>query len=77
MQKNNRGRPPKLAEDRKYEDLRIPVTALQKSAVANAAGNAGLDMAAWARGVLLKAAAENQVSLSATPQRPSRKRKKS
>jgi hypothetical protein len=38
------------------KDLRIPVTAEQRETVHRAAQAAGLDMAAWARPILLEAA---------------------
>jgi len=54
--KRQRGRPRKPRIDRKDADLRIPVTAAQKEAVLRAAKAAGVDMAAWARPILLHAA---------------------
>jgi hypothetical protein len=54
--KKRRGRPPKTEEQRKDVDLRIPVTATQKELVAEAARLEGIDMAAWARPILLTAA---------------------
>lgn len=53
------GRPPKDAAERKVDPLRIPMTAAQKQAIREAAGDE--DMAAWARTVLL-AAAESKKS---------------
>jgi len=50
------GRPPKEKSTRKDVDLRIPVTSDQKEAIVEAARIAGLDMAAWARPILLAAA---------------------
>jgi hypothetical protein len=50
-------RPPKKPELRMDKDLRIPVTIDQHRTVSRAAEAAGKDMAAWAREVLLKAAA--------------------
>jgi hypothetical protein len=49
-------RPPKDPAMRMSEDLRIPVTAEQKRVIVEAATASQLDMAAWARGVLLSAA---------------------
>ncbi len=51
-------RPPKKPELRMDKDLRIPVTADQRTTINRAAEIAGKDMAAWAREVLLKAAAK-------------------
>jgi uncharacterized protein (DUF1778 family) len=50
------GRPPKEKGSRKDVDLRIPVTADQKELVAEAAKVMGMDMAAWARPILIDAA---------------------
>jgi uncharacterized protein (DUF1778 family) len=50
------GRPPKNKKDRKDVDLRISVTAEQKQLIVAAAGLDQLDMAEWARAILLKAA---------------------
>jgi hypothetical protein len=49
-------RPLKPKSERKDSDLRIPVTAQQKDVVLRAAKSANLDMAAWARAILLKEA---------------------
>jgi hypothetical protein len=49
-------RPPKDRRERKDVDLRIPVTVDQKELVAEAARREGIDMAAWARPILLEAA---------------------
>jgi uncharacterized protein (DUF1778 family) len=49
-------RPPKDTADRKNVDLRIPVTAEQKRLVSQAATLEGLDMAAWARQILVREA---------------------
>jgi uncharacterized protein (DUF1778 family) len=49
-------RPPKDVADRKDVDLRIPVTAEQKRLVSQAATLEGLDMAAWARQILVREA---------------------
>lgn len=56
MKTKQRGRPKKEAEERKGVDLRIPVTVEQKEQVAQAARLLGVDMAAWARPLLLQAA---------------------
>jgi hypothetical protein len=61
MKKKQMGRPPKKEADRKDVDLRIPVTAAQKARVMEAVALDGLDMAEWARAVLLKAA-ENRLA---------------
>jgi predicted glycosyltransferase len=53
---NGMARPPKNIADRKDVDLRIPVTAEQKEQVLSAARMEGLEMAAWARPILIKAA---------------------
>jgi hypothetical protein len=49
-------RPPKKAKDRKDVDLRIPVTREQKQRIVEAAELDQLDMAEWARSLLIKAA---------------------
>lgn len=49
-------RPPKPAKERKDSDLRIPVTSEQKDVVMAAARAEGLDMAAWARQLLVREA---------------------
>ena len=49
-------RPPKDKKDRKDVDLRIPVTADQKQLIVEAASLDQLDMAEWARALLLRAA---------------------
>jgi hypothetical protein len=50
------GRPRKEAVERKDVDLRIPVTLAQKNRIMEAVSLEGMDMASWARPVLLKAA---------------------
>ncbi len=49
-------RPPKDESERKDTDLRIPVTSAQKDSIAQAVRALGMDMAAWARPILLKEA---------------------
>ncbi len=49
-------RPFKDPQLRMDTDLRIPVTAEQKTTIQGGAAVAGLDMAAWARPILLEAA---------------------
>jgi hypothetical protein len=49
-------RPPKDPAERKSLDLRISVTQEQKSRITEAASLDGVDMAEWARALLLKAA---------------------
>jgi hypothetical protein len=49
-------RPFKKPEDRKNVDLRIPVTAEQKRLIMDAVALDDVDMAAWARTILLAAA---------------------
>jgi hypothetical protein len=49
-------RPPKAKADRKDVDLRVPVTAKQKELILRAARLDGMDMAAWARPILLREA---------------------
>ncbi len=49
-------RPLKKANERKDVDLRIPVTVQQKETVVAAARADGLETAAWARSILLRAA---------------------
>jgi hypothetical protein len=53
-------RPPKKPELRMDKNLVIPVTAEQRATVNQAAEAAGKDMAAWARELLLKAAAKQK-----------------
>jgi len=50
------GRPPKSPEDRKTDQLRVPLTPEQKESLREAAERSGSEMTAWARSVLLKAA---------------------
>jgi hypothetical protein len=50
------GRHKKPKSERKDADLRIPVTTGQKETVLQAAKLAGVDMATWARPILLQAA---------------------
>jgi hypothetical protein len=49
-------RPRKKVNQRKDDDLRIPMTASQKQLIKTAAEVLSLDMAAWARPLLLRAA---------------------
>ena len=49
-------RPKKADNERKTTDLRIPLTEAQKQMIVEVARKAGLDMAAWARPILLLAA---------------------
>lgn len=49
-------RPPKDEKERKSVDLRIPLTSNQKDMVAEATRILGVDMAAWARPILLREA---------------------
>ncbi|MDE2098101.1 MAG: hypothetical protein KGL39_12680 [Patescibacteria group bacterium] len=56
MKTKPRGRPPKRDAERKDVDLRIPVTAEQKALIAEAVRLESVDMASWARPVLLQAA---------------------
>jgi hypothetical protein len=58
MKTKRMGRPPKNKAERKSVDLRIPITEEQKAQIVQAAAAAGLDMAAWARPVLLAAASQ-------------------
>ena len=51
------GRPPKDESLRKTSRLTVPLTAAQRSLIDRAALAADADAAAWARGVLLRAAA--------------------
>jgi len=55
-------RPTKRKSDRKDADLRIPVTARQKDLIMRAARLEGVDMAAWARPLLLREAQARTVS---------------
>ena len=54
-------RPPKKPELRMGTDLRIPVTGRQKETIQQAAKLAQMDMATWARPVLL-AEAKRQIA---------------
>lgn len=56
MKTKRMGRPPKQRAERKDVDLRIPVTADQKEMIGEAAKVDGMDMAAWARPILIDAA---------------------
>jgi hypothetical protein len=49
-------RPRKDKADRKDHDLRIPLTADQKELIGEVARSEGVDMATWARPILLEAA---------------------
>ena len=49
-------RPPKNPDLRMNKDLRIPVTEAQRALVNRGAAEVGMDMAAWARPILLEAA---------------------
>jgi hypothetical protein len=49
-------RPRKAESDRKSTDLRIPLTEAQKEMIARAARLDDVDMAAWARPILIEAA---------------------
>jgi hypothetical protein len=51
-------RPRKNKGDRKSVDLRVPLTEAQKERIAQAAKLDDVDMAAWARPILLRAAEE-------------------
>jgi hypothetical protein len=51
-------RPRKAKGERKDADLRIPLTAAQKELIVEAARLEGVDMAAWGRPILLRAAQE-------------------
>jgi len=62
-------RPLKAADQKRDQDLRIPVTAKEKERIIAACGPDGL--AAWARGILLLAA-DAQLEAQKTP-RKSRK----
>lgn len=58
MSKKRMGRPPKPEGERKDVDLRIPVTHAQKAIIVDAVQTTGIDMASWARMVLLDQAAK-------------------
>jgi hypothetical protein len=49
-------RPKKPPDDRMSDQIRIPLTADQKRLIAEAAGLNALEMTAWARSVLVRAA---------------------
>jgi hypothetical protein len=59
-------RPPKKPDLRMDKDLRIPVTSDQRETVNRAAQAAGMDMAAWARPILLAAAKRESAKHSDT-----------
>jgi hypothetical protein len=61
-----RGRPPKAPAERKTKDIRIPVTQEQKDQILEAMRLSGLDVAVWARPLLLEAA---QMIISSKRQR--------
>lgn len=58
MEKKPRGRPKKSDSERKNVDLRIPVTEAQKKLIVEAAAKEGMDMAGWARVVLVSKAVQ-------------------
>lgn len=60
--KPKRGRPPKDPDDLHTETVRVPLTVEQKAEVEAAAESAGVKVAAWARGVLLKATQKKRVA---------------
>jgi hypothetical protein len=64
MKPKRMGRPPKDKADRKDVDLRVPVTAAQKARIMEAVALDGLDMAEWARALLIRAA-ENRLAKQA------------
>ena len=58
MNTKRMGRPRKPDAERKDVDLRIPVTAQQKATIMKAVETTQLDMATWARMILLEHAAK-------------------
>jgi hypothetical protein len=61
------GRPPKNPKMRMDTDLRIPVTGEQKRIIMDATAGEPAGFAAWARGVLLKAAERLKKDKVASP----------
>ena len=52
-----RGRPPKEPKDRRTDNMKIPLTAAEKSAIEQAAVSDDAKPVTWARDVLMRAAA--------------------
>jgi hypothetical protein len=50
------GRPPKAPEDRRDEDIKIPLTAAEKQAIWDAAEERDIKPITWCRETLLRAA---------------------
>lgn len=50
------GRPPKSPEDRRTDDMKIPLTITEKQAIRDAAKSDEAKPVTWARDVLLRAA---------------------
>jgi len=53
---NKRGRPPKAPEDRRTEDIKIPLSEAEKQQIQAAAESDDTKPVTWAREVLLRAA---------------------
>lgn len=53
---NKRGRPPKAPEDRRTEDIKIPLSEAEKQQIQSAAESDDAKPVTWARNVLLRAA---------------------
>jgi hypothetical protein len=56
------GRPPKAPEDRRDDDVKIPLTTAEKAAIWEAAEGDGEKPITWSRKILLKAAKRRQRS---------------
>jgi hypothetical protein len=52
----NRGRPPKAPEERRTEDMKIPLSEAEKQQIQAAAESGGEKPVTWARNALLRAA---------------------
>jgi hypothetical protein len=63
---NGMARPRKNPSQRKDVDVRIPMTEDQKRLVAKAAEESDMDLAAWARPILLRAAQKYHAAPSTT-----------
>ena len=52
----SRGRPPKAPEDRKTDEIKIPLTPTEKGLIRSAAQSDDAKPVTWARDILLRAA---------------------
>ena len=53
---NKRGRPPKAPEDRRTDEIKIPLSEAEKQQIQSAAESDDAKPVTWARDVLLRAA---------------------